>query len=184
MPPASTFSSKQLPVSVAPLRLNSAAKALCDHTQSVSVQPAKLLMTVGLPLSVMLTNAQRVCVLPLQIGAPLPLTGPLSPEGIKQQRGYDVWAEAVNAKGGIKAGGKSYKVEIVYVDYQSNTPRAVQLAEKLITDDKVDYLFAPFGSGATKAVSAVTEKNEVPNIAATASYGAASWGGADRKSVV
>jgi hypothetical protein len=86
----------------------------------------------------------------IKIGAPLPLTGPLSPEGSKQQRGNNLWAETVNAKGGIKAGGKTYKVEIVYVDYASNTPRAVQSAERLITEDKVNFLFSPFGSGAAK----------------------------------
>jgi branched-chain amino acid transport system substrate-binding protein len=92
----------------------------------------------------------------IRVGAPLPLTGPLSPEGIKQQRGYDLWAETANAKGGIKAGGKTYKVEIAYVDYASNTPRAVQTAERLITEDKVNVLFSPFGSGATKAASGVS----------------------------
>ena len=105
----------------------------------------------------------------IKVGAPLPLTGPLSPEGLKQQRGYDLWAEAANAKGGIKAGGKTYKVEIVYADYASNTPRAVQSAERMITEDKVNFLFAPFGSGATKAASAVSEKYGIPMIAPTAS---------------
>src|SRR3984885_954191 len=98
----------------------------------------------------------------IKVGAPLPLTGPLSPEGLKQKRGYDLWADAANAKGGIKAGGKSYRVEIVYTDYASNTPRAVQAAERMITEDKVQFLFAPFGSGATKAVSAISEKYQVP----------------------
>ena len=105
----------------------------------------------------------------IRIGAPLPLTGPLSPEGIKQKQGYDLWAELANSKGGIKASGKSYKVEIVYVDYASNTPRAVQTAERLITEDKVNFLFSPFGSGATKAASGVSEKYEIPTVAATAS---------------
>lgn len=105
----------------------------------------------------------------IRVGAPLPLTGPLSPEGIKQQRGYNLWAETANAKGGIKAGGKTYKIEIVYVDYASNTPRAVQTAERLITEDKVNFLFSPFGSGATKAASGVSEKYGIPTIAATAS---------------
>jgi branched-chain amino acid transport system substrate-binding protein len=105
----------------------------------------------------------------VRVGAPLPLTGPLSPEGIKQKEGYDLWAQTANAKGGVKAGGKSYKVEIVYVDYASNTPRAVQAAERLITDDKVNFLFSPFGSGATKAASNVSEKYGIPTIAATAS---------------
>ena len=105
----------------------------------------------------------------LKFGAPLPLTGPLSPEGLKQKEGYDLWAEQVNKAGGIKVGGDSYKIEVVYADYQSNTPRAVQLAEKLITADKVNFLFSPFGSGATKAASAVSEKYGIPTIAATAS---------------
>lgn len=104
----------------------------------------------------------------IKVGAPLPLTGPLSPEGLKQKRGYDLWAEAANAKG-IKAGGKTYKVEIVYADYASNTPRAVQTAERMITEDKVQFLFAPFGSGATKAASAISEKYRLPMLAPSAS---------------
>jgi branched-chain amino acid transport system substrate-binding protein len=104
----------------------------------------------------------------IKVGAPLPLTGPLSPEGLKQKRGYDLWAEAANAKG-IKAGGKTYKVEIVYADYASNTPRAVQIAERMITEDKVQFLFAPFGSGATKAASAISEKYQIPMLAPSAS---------------
>lgn len=103
------------------------------------------------------------------IGAPLPLTGPLSPEGQKQVQGYDLWAEAANKAGGVKVGNERYQVKIVYNDYQSNTPRAVQLAEKLITEDKVNFLFSPFGSGATKAASGVSEKYGVPTMAATAS---------------
>jgi branched-chain amino acid transport system substrate-binding protein len=105
----------------------------------------------------------------IRVGAPLPLTGPLSPEGIKQKQGYDLWAEAANAKGGIKVGGKTYKVEIVYVDYASNTPRAVQTAERLISEDKANFLFSPFGSGATKAASSVSERYGIPTVAATAS---------------
>jgi branched-chain amino acid transport system substrate-binding protein len=105
----------------------------------------------------------------IRIGAPLPITGPLSPEAKKQQRGYDLWAETANKTGGVKVGAKRMKVEIVYVDYQSNTPRAVQSAEKLITQDKVSFLFSPFGSGATKAASSVSEKYQIPTVAATAS---------------
>ncbi|MCL6639973.1 MAG: amino acid ABC transporter substrate-binding protein [Candidatus Rokubacteria bacterium] len=105
----------------------------------------------------------------LRVGAPLPLTGPLSPEGLKQKRGYDLWAAQVNTAGGIKVGSDRYRVEIVYHDYQSNTPRAVQLAEKLISDDRVNFLFSPFGSGATKAASGVAEKYGIPTIAPTAS---------------
>jgi branched-chain amino acid transport system substrate-binding protein len=105
----------------------------------------------------------------IRFGAPLPLTGPLAPEAIKQQQGYDLWAEQANKAGGISVGEKKYKVVIVYADYQSNTPRAVQTTEQMITQDNVNFLFAPFGSGATKAASSVSEKYKVPTVAATAS---------------
>src|SRR6202051_3412694 len=105
----------------------------------------------------------------VRFGAPLPLTGPLAPEGIKQQQGYDLWAEQANKAGGISVGGKKYKVEIVYADYQSNTPRAVQTTEQMITQDNINFLFGAFGSGAAKAASSVSEKYKVPTIAAAAS---------------
>src|SRR5258708_35794741 len=105
----------------------------------------------------------------VRFGAPLPLTGPLAPEGIKQQQGYDLWAEQANKSGGISVGGKKYKVEIVYADYQSNTPRAVQTSEQMITLDNINFLFGPFGSGAAKAASTISEKYKVPTIAGTPS---------------
>ena len=105
----------------------------------------------------------------LRIGAPLPLTGALAPEGTKLKQGYELWQDKVNEAGGVTVHGKQLKIEFVYYDYQSSTPKAVQLAEKLISDDKVDFLFSPFGSGATKAVSAIAEKYQVPLLASSAS---------------
>jgi branched-chain amino acid transport system substrate-binding protein len=129
----------------------------------------KRLLTAALTACAAINAAPATAQDTIRIGAPLPITGPLSPEAVKQQRGYDLWAEAANQAGGVRVGGKRMKIEIVYVDYQSNTPRAVQAAERLITQDKVQFLFSPFGSGATKAASSVSEKYGVPTIAATAS---------------
>jgi branched-chain amino acid transport system substrate-binding protein len=105
----------------------------------------------------------------VRFGAPLPLTGPLAPEAVKQKQGYDLWAEEANKAGGIDVGGKRYKVEVVYADYQSNTPRSVQTTEQMITQDKVNFLFGAFGSGAAKAASTVSERYKIPTIAAAAS---------------
>ena len=58
---------------------------------------------------------------------------------------------------------------MVYVDYESNTPRAVQATERMITQDKVTAIFGPYGSGAVKASSSVTERYRIPMLAATAS---------------
>lgn len=124
-----------------------------------------LLAVAGLGAASSVASAEDV----IRFGAPLPITGPLAPEAVKQQQGYDLWAEQANKAGGIDVGGKKYKVEIVYSDYQSNTPRSVQTTEQMITQDKVNFMFGPFGSGAAKAASTIAEKYKVPMLAATAS---------------
>lgn len=105
----------------------------------------------------------------LRIGAPLPLTGGLAPEGVKQKRGYDIWAREVEKAGGLKVGGRRVPVRIVYSDYQSATPRGVQATELLITQEKTQCVFGPFGSGAAKAGSTVAERHKIPMVAASAS---------------
>ena len=40
----------------------------------------------------------------IRFGAPLPITGALAPEAVKQQQGYDLWAEQANKAGGIVVG--------------------------------------------------------------------------------
>jgi branched-chain amino acid transport system substrate-binding protein len=105
----------------------------------------------------------------LKIGAPLPLTGGLAPEGLKQRRGYEIWADAVNSAGGVKVGNERVKVELIFADYESNTPRAAQAVERMITQNQVSAVFGPYGSGAVKASSTVTERYRVPMLAPTAS---------------
>lgn len=105
----------------------------------------------------------------LRIGAPLPLTGPLAPEGQKQKRGYDLWVKEVESTGGFAVGNRRIPVRLIYSDYQSATPRAVQACDQLVTQQRVQALFSPFGSGAAKASSAIAERYRVPMIAPTAS---------------
>ncbi|MDA0652771.1 MAG: amino acid ABC transporter substrate-binding protein [Proteobacteria bacterium] len=105
----------------------------------------------------------------IKIGTPLALTGGLADEGKKQKIAYDMWLKRVNAAGGIKVGNKRMKVELVEYDYQTNGKRAQQVAEKLITSDKVNFLSAPFGSGHTKIVAAVAERYGVPMLASVSS---------------
>jgi branched-chain amino acid transport system substrate-binding protein len=138
-----------------------------------------MMMVTNLRLCALTTTAVAVVLLfagrpalavdEITIGAPLPLTGALSPEGEKLKMGYELWLEELEKHGGISVGGVKHKVKLVYSDYQSQTPRAVQLAEKLISSDKVNFLFSPFGSGAIKAASSVAEKYGVPMMASTAS---------------
>jgi branched-chain amino acid transport system substrate-binding protein len=105
----------------------------------------------------------------IKIGAPLALTGALADEGKKQDVVWKMWLDKVNGAGGISVGGKKMPVELVKYDYQSDGQRAAQLAEKLITDDKVDFVLSPFGSGHTKIVATVTERYQTPLLACASS---------------
>ena len=105
---------------------------------------------------------------PIRIGAPLSLTGALADEGGKEQQGLDMCIAAVNAKGGVKVGSDMRKLEAVKYDYQSETSRAVQIVQRLLTVDKVDFLFAPYGSGDTKATAVLAERYNIPMVATSA----------------
>jgi branched-chain amino acid transport system substrate-binding protein len=105
----------------------------------------------------------------IRIGAPLALTGALADSGKKQKLGFDLWLERVKRAGGIKVGDQTYQVELVSYDYQSDGKRAGELAEKLITDDKVNFMTAPYGSGHTKVTAVVAERYGVPIIACASS---------------
>ncbi|PYM85360.1 MAG: branched-chain amino acid ABC transporter substrate-binding protein [Candidatus Rokuibacteriota bacterium] len=102
----------------------------------------------------------------LRIGAPLAATGAEAREGALAKQGYDLWAETVNARGGLKVGAKSYRVEIIYYDDQSKPQISAELTDRLISQDHVSFLLGPYGSPATFADAAVAEKYRVPMVEA------------------
>jgi branched-chain amino acid transport system substrate-binding protein len=104
----------------------------------------------------------------LRLGASVALTGPVSKEGNLVKDGYDVWMQTVNEKGGIDVGGKKYKVDINYYDDESKADTGTRLTEKLITEDKVQFILGPFSSGITQATSNITERNGVLMVASQA----------------
>ena len=73
----------------------------------------------------------------------------LNVDSTGQQHGYEFWRDEVNAAGGIKAGGKTYKVKFATYDDQSVGGRVQQLYTRLINQDKANFLFSPYSSGLT-----------------------------------
>ena len=104
----------------------------------------------------------------ITFGASLSQTGKMSTEGRLVKEGYDFYVKHINEKGGIKVGGKTYKVAIKYYDDQSDANTSVKLYEKLINEDGIKLLLGPYSSGITFAAAAVAEKYQVPMIAAHA----------------
>ncbi|HEY8885591.1 MAG TPA: amino acid ABC transporter substrate-binding protein, partial [Chloroflexota bacterium] len=97
----------------------------------------------------------------LVFGAPLGTTGANAVEGGLTRNGYNTWVKYVNLAGGVKAGGKQYKVSIKYYDDASNPDQSAQLTERLITQDGIKLLFGPYGSAPTFSATSVAEKYKV-----------------------
>ncbi|HEY0542326.1 MAG TPA: ABC transporter substrate-binding protein, partial [Actinoallomurus sp.] len=92
---------------------------------------------------------------PIVIGASLPLTGDFAQPGNEAKRGYEVWRDMVNAKGGILG----RQVQLKITDDASSQDTVVSDYTKLITQNKVDLLLGTFSSLLNYAASAVAEKN-------------------------
>ena len=76
----------------------------------------------------------------VKIGFLAPLTGEVAAWGAPGLFGCEIWAERVNAAGGIKAGNKTYKVEIVSYDNEYAPDKARAGAQKLINEDEVKFI--------------------------------------------
>ena len=121
---------------------------------------------IALLLSTSVVSFAKVVGDKIVLGAAVSLTGKYSSNGVHTQNGYNMAVERINSMGGVKVGGKTYKFDIIYYDDESNPKRAAQLAERLISQDGVEFMLGPYSSGLTKAMAPVTEKYGVPMVEA------------------
>ncbi len=94
----------------------------------------------------------------ITIGFTVSRTGALNVDSLEQYRGFELWRDQTNAAGGIKAGGKSYKLQFASYDDESNSKRVQQLYTRMILQDKADFLFSPYSSPLTATAAIVTEQ--------------------------
>ena len=94
----------------------------------------------------------------ITIGFTTSQTGALNVDSLAQLRGFEMWRDDVNAAGGIKAGGKPYKVKFVSYDDQSQGGRVQQLYTRLIVQDKAQFLFSPYSSGLAATAAVISEQ--------------------------
>ena len=97
-------------------------------------------------------------------GAALSFTGKYSTNGKHTKNGYELAAKRINEMGGIKVGGKSYKVKIQYYDDESTPARTAQIGERLIVQDGIKFILGPYGSGPTTGLAPVTEKYKISMV--------------------
>src|SRR5579871_466836 len=85
---------------------------------------------------------------PIKIGMSMPQTGGLAAGGKASLLGIEIWRDDVNAKGGLLG----RKVELVVYDDKSSASETPAIYSKLLDVDKVDLLFAPYGTVPTAPI--------------------------------
>jgi len=109
------------------------------------------------------------------VGMARPLSGPLAVIGDSAFKPvYETWVEEVNADGGIHVEeyGKKLPIELVIYDDKSDVGTMTRLTEKLIVEDKVDFLWPACGTAFIFAQAPIANKYEY--VLVTAEGGATS----------
>jgi branched-chain amino acid transport system substrate-binding protein len=79
---------------------------------------------------------------PIKIGFSMAQTGPLGPNGKQALLGMNIWAEEINAKGGLLG----RQVKLVTYDDQSNPSTVPGIYTKLLDVDKVDLVLGGYAT--------------------------------------
>ncbi len=129
----------------------------------------KITMLTGLASAAVLLFSQSALAAScgeIVIGSAISLTGKYATNGVHAQKGYEYAIKKIAEAGGVKVGGKCYNFKVIYYDDESKGDRGATLAERLISQDKVQYMLGPYSSGMTKAIAPVTEKYKIPMVEA------------------
>ena len=103
-----------------------------------------------------------------KVGAVLELSGASATGGQIAQRGYQLWADTVNNKGGLSIGDKKYNVDLVVQDCKSDPGTAADATSRLVTEEGVNAIFGAYTSGVQLAMDPICAKYKVPCIAGSA----------------
>ena len=127
----------------------------------------KLRTTLGaLAVATIGTSATAMECGTIELGAAISLTGKYATNGVNTKDGYEFAIQKLKDAGGFKVGDKCYNFNVTYYDDESKGDRGATLAERLISQDGVQYMLGPYSSGLTTAIAPVTEKYGIPMVEA------------------
>jgi branched-chain amino acid transport system substrate-binding protein len=76
----------------------------------------------------------------LKIGSAMPISGPQATVGLAWARGYDIFADWINDKGGLSIGKEKYRIQMINEDSKMNPEAAASSATKLVHQDQVKFV--------------------------------------------
>ena len=105
----------------------------------------------------------------VKIGAVAPKTGPLAGGAtVTQWPNIALWANQVNAKGGLMVDGAQKLVEVIEYDDQTNPGETIKAVQRLATQDNADFIVAPYGTGLNIAAAPLFDRYNYPHLAVSA----------------
>jgi branched-chain amino acid transport system substrate-binding protein len=105
----------------------------------------------------------------LKVGAVAPKTGPLAGgAAVSYWPNVKPWVEDVNARGGLKVGGKQMKLEVVEYDDQTNPGETIKAVQRLVDQDKAQIVLPPYSTGLNLAAAPIYARYGIPMITSTA----------------
>jgi len=117
--------------------------------------------------SIGLGSAQAQSV--IKIGAVAPKTGPLAGgSAVTHWPNIKLWIHQVNARGGLTLKSGKATLELIEYDDRTNPGETIKAIERLATQDKVDFILAPYGTGFNLAAAPIFAKYGYPLITSTA----------------
>lgn len=108
----------------------------------------------------------------IRIGCAIALSGPNAIGAISSQvNQYKLWVEQTNTKGGIFVPkyNKRIPVELIIYDDRSDMETCVKMVEKLILQDKVDFMLPPWGTAWNFAIAPVASRHKYVMMGITVS---------------
>jgi branched-chain amino acid transport system substrate-binding protein len=121
------------------------------HRRAVVIGGALTALSTSLPAAAQTGQ-------PIRIGYSMALTGGLAPNGKSALLAQQIWAEDVNAKGGLLG----RPVRLLYYDDQTNPATVPGIYTKLIDVDKVELIIGGYGTNMlAPAMPVVMQKNKV-----------------------
>jgi branched-chain amino acid transport system substrate-binding protein len=106
----------------------------------------------------------------VKIGYAVSMTGAnAGGAGITTIPNYKLWVHEVNEAGGLELpDGSRLPIEVIEYDDRSSAEEVVRAVERLVTQDEVDFVLSPWGTGFNLAVAPLLDRFGYPLIASAA----------------
>ncbi len=124
----------------------------------------KKILAIGLLFGMLGWTGAVSAAEPLRIGALFSVTGPAAFLGEPEKNTIEMQVKEINAKGGVNGS----QIILTVYDTQADPTKAVQLATKLIKEDKVVAIVGPSTTGESMAIIPLVEREHIPLVSCAA----------------